>query len=669
MSETPAQAPIVAGRRRWRWIAGAAVIVVGIGLGLCEAAGWPFLAAPLQRWLGTTLDRPVEFGSGDGAPRVRLLGSIRVDAASIRIGAPAWSRAPQFLAAREAHLSLAYADLWSASRGKTLRIRELRAAHLDIDLERLADGRASWQFGPPRDASQPAPRVPTFGRLQVESGTLSYRDAPLAADLRATFSLDEGQAAGLRFDANGSYRRQPLTIALKTIGVLPVVADAAGTPPLPLSLEARLGGARLRFDGSATDAVHLGALTGRFTVQGPSLAAAAEPLRVTLPTTGPFRVQGSVVKQGVVWNVVADAATIGSSQLRGAFQYDPRPAVPMLAGRLGGSRLLLADLGPAVGAPTPKAADTPTPKAPDAPRSNATPARVLPDRPFDLPSLRAMNANVLVDIDNLDLGSTLLEPLRPLRTHLVLADGVLTLRDLDARTAQGRLAGNVKLDGRNAQALWTADLNWADVRLERWLHLDRQDGAPPYVAGRLAGHAQVAGQGRSTAAILGSLNGDVRMRLTDGTISHLAVEAAGLDLAQGLGLLIKGDDALPVRCGVADLAVERGVAKPRVLVLDTPDSTVWIDGNVSLASEAMDLRAVVAPKDFSPLALRTPLRVRGQLGAPQVALDTQRLAPRLGAAALLAFVNPLAALIPLIDTGDAAETAPGCRALTQRAKG
>ena len=74
-----------------------------------------------------------------------------------------------------------------------------------------------------------------------------------------------------------------------------------------------------------------------------------------------------------------------------------------------------------------------------------------------------LDANVLIDIDHLDLGSSILEPLRPLRTHLTLADGELLLRDLDARTGQGRLGGAVQLDGRNDQALWSADLRWAGV--------------------------------------------------------------------------------------------------------------------------------------------------------------------------------------------------------------
>lgn len=673
---------------RWRrWAAGAVAAVV-CGLGVCEALGWPFLVAPMQRWLGDTLARRVGFGGATAAgPKVtiHLLGAVRITAEQVEIGAPAWSREPHMLLTQQARITLDYADLWRASRGEPLRIREWRAARLDARIERLADGRASWQFGANTDTpdtTERPTRFPTFGRLQVDAGTLTYRDALMAVDLDATYSLvDRSDASvadlsathtstGLQFTAKGSYQKQPLRIELKTSGVLPFIADDAAAVALPVALDGRVGGTSVTFRGTATDALHLGALQGRFSVRGPSLAAVGDPLHVTLPTTGPFRAQGLIAKRGLVWNAVIDGATIGSSRLAGAFTYDPRTVRPMLAGRLTGSKLLLADLGPAFGTPARTSIAVPdvTPSS-DAQRRHVAPGRVLPNREFDLPALRAMDANVLVDIDSLDLGSSILEPLKPLRTHLVLVDGVLTLRELEARTGLGRLFGTVRLDGRNAQALWTADVRWNGVRLERWIHQARAEGAPPYVTGTLSGQARVAGQGKSTAAILGSLHGGVRMQLVDGTISHLAVEAAGLDVAQGLGVLIKGDDALPVQCTVADLVADKGLLKPRVLLLDTRDSTLWVDGSISLASEALDLRVVTTPKDFSPLALRTPVRVRGSFAKPSISVETGRLGGRLGASVLLGLLNPLAAIIPLMDIGssdDAKRGADACRALSQR---
>ena len=712
------------GRHRWAVVAAGVVALFIAGIAVCEAMGWPFLAAPTQRWLSTALDRHVVLSSDVKTQpdvKIHLLGSVRLNAAHVEIGAPKWSAAPHTLLARDAHLKLSYGDLWRAWRGGPLNVAVLETSVLDGQLERMADGRASWQFGqaPSPAASDAAPRMPTFGKLQVANGTLSLRDEPQALSMDARFSLLEGAGRtpagaasagsassvssaastastassdalpasgspppGLQFHGKGQYRKLPLTVNVVTSGVLPIVGEDAAAVALPVELNAQIGRARMTFRGTATDAVNLGGLAGRFNLQGPSAAALGDPTGVTLPTTGPIQFDGLLAKKGAIWYAVLERIVVGSSRLSGAFTFDPTRQTPLLAGRLNGSKLLLADLGPAIGTPVrnstvaergkqaPARAVNPVPNpVPSEVATTKAPGRVLPDRPFDLPSLRAMDANILVDINSLDLGTKLLEPLKPMRTHLVLKDGVLALNNLDARTGQGNLSGRVQLDGRKSLALWAADLRWNGIRLERWIQQTRAGNAPPYLSGSLSGRARVEGQGKSTAAILGSLRGDVRMNVVNGSVSHLAIEAAGLDIAQALGVLIKGDDALPILCTVADLAVEKGVLKPRALVLDTTDSTVWVDGSISMATEALDLRLLVSPKDFSPLALRSPIHLKGNFGNPDVSIDKAKLGQRIGAAALLGLLNPIAAILPFFDIGDSDDASRGaskCRALSQR---
>ncbi len=661
-----------------RRVALAVLAALLLAFAAAEGAGWPFLAGPIERALSKALDRRVSLSAtpeADPLVRIHLLGGLRVNAPQIEIAAPAWSTAPHMLLARDAQLHVAYFSLWRAYRGDVLRVSDLQAAKLDLQLERLADGRASWQFGAAKPAppdTSAVPTLPRFDHLKVNDGQLRLHDVPMVVDADASFSLVEATegndsrtgigAPGLQLRAQGTYRKLPLKIDLRAAGLTPAIVSGAQAVPLPVSIEAHVGRATLAFKGTATDALNFAGLEGDYAMRGPSLAAVGDPVGITLPTTGPFKATGRIAKRGAVWNVVVAQASIGSSRLAGAFTFDRTPKVPLLAGRLSGTRLALADLGPAIGAPVPVPTDAVPPAT----------GRVLPDRPFDLPSLRAMNANVLVDIDTADLGSGLLEPLKPLRAHLVLNDAVLVLRDIDARTGQGRLAGTVQLDGRSAAiALWNADVRWDGVRLESWIHQARANGAAPYVSGVLKGQARVAGQGKSTAAILGSLRGGVRAQVSNGTISHLLVEAAGLDLAQGLGVFIKGDDALPLQCMVADMVADQGVLRPRALVIDTRDSTLWLEGTVSLATEALELDAHVAPKDFSPFALRTPVHLRGTFRAPRVTLDAGRLGARVGAAALLGLLNPIAALIPFIDIGSADEAqrgAAGCADLSRRIK-
>lgn len=622
------------------------------------------------------LSRRISLGEGTRPDiRLRLLGGLSLRTGYLEIAAPAWSRAPHLLRARDVDLALDYRDLWRAYRGQRLRIRALQASSLDVQLERLADGRASWQF---RTASADLPleaaALPQWGRLQVDNGLLQYRDEALAIDVQARLSL-QGEAARtaaepgqrLRLGVTGFVRKLPVQIDAVAYGVLPWAAGDVSSEPVPLMLEARLGRAQLRFQGTATDATRLDGLLGGFHLSGPSLAAVGDVIGVTLPTTAAFRMDGLLRLQGDTWHTLVTDASIGSSHLSGAFAYEPTRSPPLLSGHLGGARLMLVDLGPVVGTTAIVPASAVGSGLEVKPSKAA--GKVLPNRPFDLPSLRAMDANVLIDVANVDLNSVYLEPLQPLRGHLRLTGGVLSVRELDARTAQGRLQGELDLDGRNALALWTTKLRWDGVRLERWIRQNRDNAAPPFVSGSLSGQATLAGQGRSTAEILGTLKGQVRTELRGGSISHLLIEAAGLDIAQSLGVMIKGDDALPVSCAVADLAAERGVLRTRVMVLDSSDSTVWIDGSLSMASEQLDLRAVVSPKDKSPLALRSPLRVRGSFANPRVSLEKGAIGAKLGASVLLGLINPLAALLPLIDLGNAEEAgrgAAGCQGLVQR---
>ena len=708
------RSPLAAWRGGVRWplvLISAVVAVVAVVL-VCEAIGWPFLAGPVQHRLSKLLDRSVAFGDDPGKSsgvRIGLLGSVRIHADSIEIGPPPWSPARHTMAAHDATLKLGYLDLWRAYRGKTLHIRDLEAAELDAILERLEDGRASWQFGKKSDAAaQHEASLPTFGRLVVGDGHVLYHDRVLPAGIDARFSLSDGSAAGrsgrgasaassatvvasapdgastparaaaassaasgifiraggvagggpataesvrlrpdergLRLKATGQYRDLPVRIDLRTSGVLAFLGDGAEAQSQPLSLRALIGRAEVAFDGTTRDPLHFSGLKGRFRLSGQSLANVGDALGITLPTTPPFTTHGTLVKDEDVWKAVFEAASIGSSRLNGAFTYDKRPKVPLLAGRLGGSRLLLADLGPAVG--------TPPPGSGAGKSAAAHEGRVFPDKRFDLPSLHAMNANVVVDIGTFDTGTEIIEPLHPARAHLLLADGVLTIADFVGVTAQGRMEGYVQLDARRDHtALWTADLRLLGVDLAQWLRLKRSGNAPPYLSGKLDALVKVKGTGRSTAEILGSLAGDLRMHLRDAAVSHVAVEAGGIDVAQALGVMVKGDDALPILCNVADLDIEQGVAKPKVFVLNTRDSTIWVDGAVSLRDETLDLRVVVSPKDFSPMSLRTPIHVKGTFAQPKVSLEIGKLAGKAGAAGLLALLNPLAALIPFIDPG------------------
>jgi uncharacterized protein involved in outer membrane biogenesis len=74
-------------------------------------------------------------------------------------------------------------------------------------------------------------------------------------------------------------------------------------------------------------------------------------------------------------------------------------------------------------------------------------------------------------------------------------------------------------------------------------------------------------------------------------------------------------------------------------------------GSIDLAQEKLDLTLNQKTKNTSPVALRSPIHIRGSFAEPEVEVDKGRVAAcALGAIALGA-VNPILSLIPLIDAG------------------
>jgi AsmA family protein len=702
--EGPATPPTSRARQaRHHWLTGVVVVLALLmgGVAVCEALGWPFLRRPLENWLSEKLDRMVSFdGSGETRWTLRFIGGLRLHTDSLRISGPSWSTMGPMVVAQDARLALRYGDLLDLKRGGPLRVKSLEAGDLALRLERDVEGRASWQFGPQPDSSTQVRERPRldgvgFDLLSVRQGSAVVDDKIQQLSLLVKFALRESwdmpppdehllDRADLQFGSNatrasathppadqaaaasgagpeatgttvaarqgvvataeGHFHDMPIKARLRTSSALPWLSSDPNAPAVAVTLRGDIGRARLSFDGELRDLLGSQGLAGRYQLAGPSLAAVGEPLGVTLPTTPPFAMKGTLQRDGTHWSTVVQTATIGKSKLKGQFDYQrPRNQKARLTGELRGSELWLADLGPSIGLPTDRKAPT-----------SSKPNRVLPDRQFDLPALRAMDADVTVNLDRFESGTAFLQAARPLKGRIVLADGVLEIRDIDARVAKGQFSGRIVLDGRQPSAHWEVRLRVAGVLLEQWLQTHRAPNKPPYVTGLMGGRISLDGRGRSAADLLATADGRIVLYWTQGTVSHLIVEAAGIDLAQAAGVLIRGDKDLPVQCGIADLAVKDGRVTPQPMIVDTRDSLVRVEGDISLATERMALRAKVEPKDVSPLTLRTPLKVEGTLSDPSISLEKAPLLRRVVPAAVLGVaVGPLAALLPLVDLGEA----------------
>lgn len=626
----------------------AIVVAVLSTLGAAACTHWPLPTGFAQRLLSARLDRAVTI-SDDAT--VCLCPGPTLRAGTLAIGPPAWSGAAHFARVSGLELRLAFATLF----GGPLHLTSVSVDRGELVLERREDGAASWQLNPGGNGhgGNGSGEPPRIDRLEARDVGWRFVDSAVQADLAGTLSLvDRGEAghgdAGgdgpadaaprLRLDARGTLRTLPVEARVEGGGVLP--GGDAG--PRPLTARASVGDGRLEFDGEADALASLDGLRGRFRVTGPALAALGGLFGAVLPRTPPFRIEGSLQRTDTRWSLAIASATLGDSDLRGDLSFVPARAgaSARLDGTLASTRMRIADLGRSVGFGE---------------EETGRPGRVLPDVSLDLPSLRDMDAKVALTIARLELGADT-SPITDVGVALRLENAVLALGELRATVAGGRIDGELRIDATDRPGRVTASLRLRRVALERWLPPLR--GEPP-IASRLNAELALDGRGDSVADVLARADGRARVALGPGVASRLLLEAAGLDVAEALAVLSTRDRAVRLDCGLADIAIERGVMTPRVLFVDTRDTILTAQGTVDLSDERLGLRVRAAPRDFSPLTVRAPIDVRGTFADPAVSIDRTRVAGTVIASVVLgALVSPVAALLPLLDFGEGDPPSP-----------
>ncbi|OFW10582.1 MAG: hypothetical protein A3H27_09550 [Acidobacteria bacterium RIFCSPLOWO2_02_FULL_59_13] len=313
------------------------------------------------------------------------------------------------------------------------------------------------------------------------------------------------------------------------------------------------------------------------------------------------------------------------------------------------SRLFdFADLGPLIGArpgsvqAAKQAASSPSKAAAPIPAQ----ARVLPDMPFKADRWDSVDAEVALKAGTIRRAKEL--PLEDFVTHLSLRDSVLRLDPLNFGVAGGHLDAVIALDGRKDPIQAHARVRARNILLAKLFPTVELSKTS---IGQVNGEFDLAGKGNSVGGMLASSDGKVGLVIAGGEISRLMMEEVGLHLLEILGLKVTGDKLVKLRCGVADFDVKEGTMHANALILDTEVTTIIGTGSIDMKQEKLDLTLNQHTKHTGPVALRSPIYVRGSFARPDVDVDKGRVAARALGAIALGIVNPLLTLIPLIDAG------------------
>jgi uncharacterized protein involved in outer membrane biogenesis len=573
-----------------------------------------------------------------------------------------------------------------------------------LDLERQADGTQNWLFKLQGESGGSGWRL-SLGRIEFPSGQIAVNDAPSSARLQiavntlgqaiafedtlAKFHRADAAAAASAAAASGAAAAAAASMTAPVSGatVPPSQAGASGlagapaavparaippyaigltvagtykavslkgtaklgsvltlndaTQPFPIQADMHYGESRIRVAGTLTDPVHLAAVDMRLWLSGASLANLVPLVGATLPSTAPYSVDGRLSGQfssGSTRLRYDDfTGRVGGSDLGGSLQFQQQAPRPLLTGTLRSRLLQFADLAPLLGA------DSNASKAQRGDSFRQPDDRALPAEPFNTDRWKVLDVDINFSGDRIVRTDNL--PIDNLTAHVTMDAGVLKLDPLKFGVAGGTLDTHWQLNGGTTPLQTSLKLEARHLKLKQ---LFPGVKTMQTSLGEMNGDAALTATGNSIAALAAGANGELKLIVTDGTISSTLLEEAGLNVGNIVVEKLFGNKDVKINCAASDFVATDGILNTRFFALDTQDALISTTGDINLKTEQMNLTVRPQTKGFRVFSLRSPLYVKGTFKKPDVGVDKLALALRGSAVVGLAILAPPAAFLPLL---------------------
>jgi len=513
---------------------------------------------------------------------------------------------------------------------RQIHLLEISAERPQGDLRPGPNGEPNWKFD---IASKGGSGTPIeIGSVNISDGNIKVFDPQYKTDVTLMVHTEppkNGEDATLVIDAKGTYAKQPITARFIGGSVLSLREPGH---PYPVNLEAQNGPTVITLKGTIERPLQLAGANLDLFLRGKNLAALYPLTGVPLPPSAAYTLKGKLDYSGERIRFLDFAGVVGKSDLGGNLDVDLKREKRLVSAELHSKSVDMADLAGFTGA------------KPRKPTTNDH-WRVLPDKPINLPRIRAVDLDIHYKIAHFKNKKA---PVDNLAAHIIVQNGFLNISPLSFGVAQGRIVANIKLDGRREVLHSTADVDFRRVDLSRLL----RDTKLAKGSGLIGGTARIESTGNSTAKLLANGDGEVRLFMSNGNLSALLVDLAGLEFGNALMSALGLPSRTDVRCAVSDFELQQGVLRPKILVVDTEQANVLGEGLVNLQNETVDFRLRTEPKHAGILSLHSPVRVRGQLKKPDIKPEKTKIAVRgASAVALGVLLTPLAALLPTIELG------------------
>ncbi len=598
---------------------------------------WNWFKGPIERQVQARTGRTFKIG-GELDVDLGRVTTIRADALSF--GNASWSKEPTMAALDRLELRIEPLPLIFR---RDVRISGLRLTKPRVRLETggpKAEG--NWVFGKSSGGDMPELR-----RIWIDDGRLRFIDAPGKTDIdikvASVQARREDAAPAITVDGGGKWSNNRFTLSGRAESPLELQNT---DKPYHINLRATASATRAHARGNLVNPFQLQRFNLQFALSGKNLEDLFPLIGVALPPTPPYALDGRLRRVGKTWRYDDFTGKVGNSDLAGYAHVTTGGARPLLKADLVSKRLDFDDLAGFIGgAPQAEGKGSTNPELAALAAKQAASPKLLPDTPYKLDRLRAMDADVKLKARRINAPSL---PIDDMDAHLFLDNGLLRLDPLNFGAAGGDIRATIRMDARNAIIRTRADIGMRGLDLAQLMPaVELAHDA----IGKVGGKVMLDTRGNSIAKMLGNGNGSIAVGMGKGQVSKLLMKLAGLNLGGAIRTKLAGDKPILIRCAYGDFAVKDGVMAARALAFDTTDTVILGSGNISLRDETLDLTLKPRPKVRSLLSLRAPLYLDGTFKNPDLKPDYARIGLRGAAAIALGTIAPPAALLATLELG------------------
>ena len=570
-----------------------------------------------------------------------------------------------------------------------ISVNRLLLSDTDILLETSKDGKGNWELESLATSKQKTGEIPvstkmgnalgfSINEVHIKKSKLTYRDGTSGKTTVASIDMLEASSKG--------FTQSSMTLALKAAyNDIPIAANGemgslgslTSNKNYPLNLKVTVNDVVVLVDGKIEKPMQAAGLDVDVKLDAPSLDTFAKISGKKLPEAVPLHVAGHVSEQGGTYTIKSLQGEAGKIKMNIDGKITPGPAIKLdmaielaaeslaYINELSGSQLpdikpltLTAKLSdkddgyqlneinlklgssdlsgkaslaikgkrPALTAALSSNLVDLTAFTGDKKKDAKQPkkTRVFPPDPLPFESLKLADLNLDIKSHQVKTSDVNMENVN---LTFSLVNGKLMVKPLNARLAGGTLAMEMNLDASNGKS-GALDTGLEIKSLEPSALPDLKDEIS---GGKTDITLKAKGAGKSVAAIMAGLNGNLLMKMGPGVLKSSSAATAGSDVFVSTYQLLypgaKGSKDTEIQCGVVRFDIKDGIATTdKGIAFATNKMNIIGSGIVDLKTEKLDIGINPQAREgvgISPAQLAELVRLGGTLAEPKAVPDTK----------------------------------------------